>query len=321
MRAIVQSKYGGSEVLQLKEFYKPQPQKNEVLVKVMAAAINDYDWCHMRGEPYLYRLMFGLFKPKQKVPGMEFAGVVEELGVDVSNFAVGDAVYGDISECGFGAFAEYACVNETALVHKPKFMSFIDAASIPHAALLASQGLIDLGQIKQGQKVLINGAGGGVGTFAFCIAKQFGAEVTGVDSGQKLKVLSELGFDHAIDYKQQDFTSTGICYDLILDTKTNRPPKHYLRCLKPNGKYITVGGELFRLLQIVLSKKRVFKHHQKTIDVLSLKSNKGLEYIEDLYREGMIKSLIDGPYKLEEVPRLIQYFGEGRHKGKIVVQP
>ncbi|MDP6968433.1 MAG: NAD(P)-dependent alcohol dehydrogenase [Gammaproteobacteria bacterium] len=321
MRAIIQEKYGGPEALRLKDVAQPSPRKNEVLVKILAASINDYDWCLMRGKPFLYRLMFGLLKPKQKIPGMELSGVIEGLGEGVQEFNVGNAVYGDISEHGFGGFAEYVCVNEKALSLKPEFMSFTDAASIPHAALLAKQGLIDVGNIQPGNKVLINGAGGGVGTFALYIAKQYGVEVTGVDTGHKLSHMLSIGYDHVIDYTRSDFTQNGLQYDLILDAKTNRRPTDYMRSLVPGGQYVTVGGNLGRLLQMVVLKRWVRRIHKKAIDIVSLKSNKDLAYIEQLYEAGKITPIIDGPHKLSDVPKLIAYFGQGKHTGKVVVAP
>ena len=267
----------------------------------------------------MYRLMFGITKPKKKIPGMELSGVVEGLGDNARKFKTGDAVYGDISEYGFGAFAEYVCINEEALVHKPSQMSFAEAASISHASMLAVQGLIDIGKIQKNQKVLINGAGGGVGTFGLNIAKLYQAEVTGVDTKDKLKSMSSIGFDQVIDYKKNDFTQNGQHYDLILDTKTNRSPFNYIRSLSEHGKYVTVGGDLNRMLQVVLLKPLILKFYKKSMAVVGLKANKDLQYINELYESGKIKPLIDGPYKLSETPELIQYFGEGKHRGKVII--
>ena len=319
MKAIVLTKYGSSEVLQLQDVPKPAPGANEVLVKVCASAINDYDWSMMRGKPYLYRLMFGILKPRRKIPGMELAGIIEALGPKASSFNQGDAVYGDISEYGFGSFAEYICINEKALIRKPDNMSFEEAASIPHASLLAVQGLIDVGKIQKGQKILINGAGGGVGSFGLQIAKLHQAEVTGVDSGEKLKMMESIGFDHIIDYQKEDFTKNGQRYDLILDTKTNRSVFAYSRSLKPNGTYVTVGGYISRLLQALLLRRWISIIHHKNIRIVALKPNKDLDYINKLFEDHKIKCIIDGPYKLSEVPKAIQYFGEGKHQGKVVI--
>lgn len=319
MKAVVLPKYGSPDVLQLQEVEKPTPKEHEVLVKVHATAVNDYDWGLVRGKPYLYRLMYGLLKPKNQIPGMELSGVVEALGKNVESFRIGDAVYGDVSAYGFGSFAEYSCVNEKALILKPNEMSFAEAAATPHAAMLALQGLVDVGKIQKGQKVLINGAGGGVGTFALQIAKLYGAAVTGVDTGAKLELMKSLGFDYVIDYQEEDFTDNGLRYDLILDAKTNRPTHHYLRSLRSGGRYVTVGGDLTRLFQVFVLKRWFAVFSKKAVHIVNLKPNKDLEYINELFRASKIKPVIDGPFTLKEVSRAVGYFGEGKHKGKIVV--
>jgi len=320
VKAIVCTEYGPASALQIKEVTRPVPKENEVLVKVHATAINDYDWSMVRGRPYLYRLLFGISKPKRPIPGMELAGTVQAVGANATLFDIGDAVYGDISEYGFGSFAEYICINENALCLKPTSMSFEEAAAIPHASMLAYQGLVDVGQLQKGQKILINGAGGGVGTFGLQIAKMYDAEVTGVDTGGKLNRMKALGFDHVIDYKKEDFSKNGQRYDLILDAKTSRPISAYLRVLQPNGKYVTVGGNIPRLLQLFLLKPLISIVSNKKMHVVNLKANKDLAYFNQLYEDGKIQPLIDGPYDLEEVPWAIQYFGEGKHTGKVVVK-
>jgi NADPH:quinone reductase-like Zn-dependent oxidoreductase len=232
-------------------------------------------------------------------------------------------VYGDISEYGFGSFAEYICINEKAVVLKPERMTFEEAAAIPHAAMLAVQGLMDVGAIKQGQKILINGAGGGVGTFGLQLARLYGAEITGVDTGETLQMMKTLGFDHIIDYKKEDFPAEAVkkgqLYDLILDAKTSHSPFAYAGALKPQGKYVTVGGYLPRLLQILLLKGWISRFNQKSMHIVALKPNKDLDYINKLFEEGKIKPIIDGPYLLKELPQVLQYFGEGKHTGKVVI--
>ncbi|MBT8293382.1 MAG: NAD(P)-dependent alcohol dehydrogenase [Eudoraea sp.] len=319
MKALVFTKYGSPEVLQLKEIEKPTPKENEVLVEIHATAVNDYDWSMIRGKPYLYRLLFGLLKPKHQIPGMELSGTIVALGTNAELFKVGDAVYGDISTYGFGGFAEYVCINEKALVNKPDKMSFEEATAIPHASALALQGLVDTGDIKKGQKVLINGAGGGMGTFGLQIAKLYDAEVTGVDTGDKLKMMTEIGFDHIIDYKKEDFTKNGQTYDLILDAKTTRSTFDYLRALSSKGKYVTVGGYLNRLFPMFLLKPWISIFSKKRIHIVALKPNKDLNYISELFEAGKIRPIIDGPFNLSELPEAIQYFGEGRHQGKVVI--
>jgi len=319
MKAMVFTTYGSPDVLQLKDVPKPVPKDNEVLVKIYATAVNDYDWSLVRGKPHLLRIMFGLFKPRNPIPGMELAGTIEAIGASVSSFNVGDDVYGDTSEHGFGTFAEYMCVNEKALVHKPEKMTFEEATSIPHASMLAFQGLMDKGKIQQGERVLINGGGGGVGTFGLQLAKLYGAHVTGVDTGEKLKMMTEMGFDEVIDYKTTDFTKNGQQYDLILDAKTTRSLFAYPRALKPGGRYVTVGGYLNRLLQLFFLKRWISKFSGKQLHIVGLAANKDLAYINELFEAGKIKCIIDGPFKLSESAKAIQRFGDGKHSGKVVV--
>lgn len=322
MKAFTVSTYGDpEEVVKLVEESNPSPTGDQVLLKVKTAPINDYDWSVVSGTPFSYRLLFGLSKPRKKFRrlGMEVAGVVEELGPECTKFGVGDAVYGDTSNHEFGSFSEYLCVSEQALTAKPVEMSFEDAAAIPHAAMLAYQGLIDLGNIKEGQQVLINGAGGGMGTFAVQIAKTFRAEVTGVDKAAKFESLKTLGYDHVIDFEKEDFTKNGKKYDLILDARTTRSPWAFPRSLVKGGRFITVGGRSRRLIQILLFNGLIKLFTGKTIKILGLRANKYLEQINELYKQGLIKPLIDGPYPFEETPKRIKYFGSANHKGKVVI--
>jgi len=286
MKAIFCSHYTSPEKLEIKEVPNPIPAKHEVLVKIHATAINDYDWGMVRGKPYLYRLLYGLTKPKHPIAGMELSGVIEDLGEGVTQFKKGDAVYGDISEYGFGSFAEYITINEKALVSKPEEMCFEEATAIPHAALLAYQGLVEKGKIQKGQKILVNGAGGGVGTFALQLAKMYDAEVTGVDTGEKLQNMKAIGYDHIIDYKKENFTKRGNRYDLILDAKTSQPTWAYLKALKPKGKYITVGGTAGKLILFGLTGGLISLLTQKKFQLLALKPNQGLDIINQLYAEG-----------------------------------
>jgi len=242
MKAIVYSRYGPPDVLELKEIARPTPKENEVLVKVLAASVNSWDWDLLRGTPFANRLMFGIVKPKIGILGCDIAGQVEAVGRNVKQFQPGDEVFGDISGCGWGGFAEYVCARENVLALKLASMTFEEAAAVPQAAVLALQGLRDKGKIQPGQKVLINGAGGGAGTFGVQIAKSFGAEVTGVDSASKLDMLRSIGADHVIDYTQEDFTKNGQVYDLILDVVTHRSIFDYKRALSPMGIYVMLGG-------------------------------------------------------------------------------
>jgi len=319
MKAVVLTRFGSPDVLQLKEVEKPIPKDKEVLLKVHATAINDWDWQFMRGRPFALRLIFGIFKPKVEILGAEVSGRVEAVGKNVKGFQPDDDVYGDISESGFGGFAEYVCAHEDALARKPPEMTFEEATSLPHASMLAMQGLIDRGQIQEGQKLLINGAGGGVGTLGVQIAKLYGAETTGVDSGAKLDMLRSIGFDHVIDYEREDFTDNGQQYDLILDTKTNRSPWRYARSLRPNGVYVTVGGHLRRLLQALFFGPLISLFNKKRIRIVALKPNKDLHRVNELFQAGKLKCVLDGPFELRDVPEAIQLFGAGRHKGKVVI--
>jgi NADPH:quinone reductase-like Zn-dependent oxidoreductase len=317
MKAIIYTKYGGPEVLQVKETDKPYPKDDEVLVKVYAVSLNDWDWGLLQGD-LINRLLNGFLKPKKKILGSDIAGRIEAVGKNVTRFKTGDSVYGDLSG-QWGGFAEYVCAPEKALALKPGGMSFEEAASIPQAAMLAVQGLIDKGKIKPGQKLLINGAGGGVGTFALQIARLYGAEVTGVDSTGKLDMLRSVGFDHVIDYTKEDFTRNGQCYDLILDVKTNRSIFDYTRALSSNGVYVTVGGSLARLLQALLLGPWISMTRKKNIRIVALKPNKDLAYMNGLFETGKVKPVIDGPYRLDEVPDAFRVFAKGDHKGKIVI--
>ena len=320
MKAIVYTKYGSPDVLQLKEVTKPRPKDDEVLIKIHAVSVNDWDWGLVRGKPFYIRLFSGFLKPKINIPGVDIAGQVEAVGSNVKKFQPGDEVYGDLSGCGFGGFAEYVCAPENALAMKPARMTFVEAAAVSHAAMLAVQGLRDVGRIQPGQKLLINGAGGGVGTLGVQIARFIGVEeVTGVDSESKLDMMRSIGFEQTIDYKQEDFTKNGQLYDLILDTKTIRSIFDYTRALTPNGSYVTVGGTTARLLQAFFLGPLVRLFSKKNIRIVALKPNKDLDYMNELIEAGKVKPVIDGPYNLNEVANVIQYFGEGRHKGKVVI--
>jgi len=318
MKAIVFTKYGSPDVLELQEVEKPTPKDNEVLIRVHAASLNDWDWGALQGISFVNRLIFGLLHPKKQILGSDIAGQIEAVGKNVLHFKPGDEVFGDLSG-NWGGFAEYVCARENAVALKSPSMTFEEAAAIPQAALLALQGLRDKGRIQPGLKILINGAGGGVGTFALQIAKLYGVEVTGVDSPGKLDMLRSMGAEHVIDYTQEDFTKNGHCYDLILDVKTNRSMFDYARALCPHGVYVTVGGSMARLFQALLLGPWISMTRNKKICVLGLKQNKGLAYMKELFEAGKVIPVIDGIYKLSEVPEAFRHFGEGRHKGKVVI--
>ena len=248
MKAMVYTEYGPPDVLQLQEVEKPAPQDGQVLVKVHAAAVNFSDWTFLRGKPFMMRLMSGLLKPKNTILGADIAGRVEAVGSNVTQFKPGDEIFGDISACGWGAFAEYVCAGENTLVLKPVNLAFEQAAAVPQAAVVALQGL-KKGQIKSGQKVLINGASGGIGTFAVQIAKSFGADVTGVCSTRNLDMVRSLGADQVIDYTKEDFVQNGQRYDLILAAGGYRSILDYRRALSPQGVYIMSGGSMAQVYQ------------------------------------------------------------------------
>ncbi|MHA1478827.1 MAG: NAD(P)-dependent alcohol dehydrogenase [Promethearchaeota archaeon] len=317
MKAIVNEEYGPLDVLQFKEVNKPTPKDDEVLVQIFAASVNYGDKIFVRGEPFMARLMgIGLLKPKHKIIGTDIAGQVEAVGRDVKQFQPGDEVFGDLGGCGFGAYAEYVSVPENALTMKPNNMSYEEAAAVPQAATVALQGLRDKGQIQQGHKVLINGASGGVGTFAVQIAKSFGAEVTGVCSARNLELVRSIGANHVIDYKKEDFTKSEARYDLILDIVANRSVSDYMRVLSPNGIYVAVALNpsamlLGPLISITSSKKT---------SLLTQKPNvTDLIYIKELIEAGKVVPVIDRRYPLSEVAEAMQYLEEGHHHGKVVI--
>ncbi len=319
MKAIVYTKYGPPDVLQIKEVEKPTPKDNEVLIKVHAASVNDWDWGLLRGKPFVNRLLFGLLKPKIKILGVDIAGQVEVVGGNVKQFQPGDEVFGDLCGCGWGGFAEYVCALENALALKPASMTFEEAAAVPQAAVLALQGLRDKRQIQPGQKVLINGAGGGAGTFAVQIAKSFGAEVTGVDSTSKLDMMRSIGADQVIDYTREDFTKNGQRYDLILDVAAYHSIFDYKRALSPKGIYVMVGGSTARIFQVMFLGPWISMTGSKKMGILMHKPNKDLAFLKELFEAGKVVPVIDRRYPLSEVAEALRYFGEGHAQGKVVI--
>lgn len=317
MKAIVYDNYGPPDVLRLEEVKKPVPDDDQVLVKVYAVSINSWDWDTLTGKPFEYRLLSGLLKPKsKKIHGCDIAGRIEAVGKDISRFKIGDEVFGDLSDGGWGAFAEFTCAREDELILKPVHMSFEQAACLSHGGNLAVQGLIDFGRIQSGQKVLINGGGGSTGTLAIQIAKSFDVEVTGVDHTDKLDVMRTLGADHVIDYTIDDFTQNRRQYDLIFDVKTTRSIFDYRRALRPHGTYVTVGGKTSRILQLLLFGRRSKKYK---MHMVGYKANKDSNYLVSIFEAGKIKPVIDKCFPLEETAEAFRYFGEGRFKGKVVI--
>jgi NADPH:quinone reductase-like Zn-dependent oxidoreductase len=321
MKAVVYSRFGPPEMLQLKEVEKPVPKANEVLIKVYAASVNSWDWDLLRGKQFLVRITGGLLKPRHKILGADIAGRVEVIGNNVTQFKIGDEVFGDIAGSGFGGFAEYVSVPEDLLATKPPEITFEQAAAIPQAGLLALQGLQYKGTIKPGQKVLINGAGGGVGTLALQFAKSCAAEVTCVDSAEKVELLRSLGADHLIDYVKEDYTRKKEQYDRVLDVIAHRTVSDYRRVLKPGGTFAMIGGSMGGLLlKLMLLGPALSRFGTKTIGIMGYKPNrKDLDYLGQLVAEGKLVPVIDRCYPLHEVIDAFRYFGTGRFKGKIII--
>lgn len=319
MKAIVFTKYGSPDVLKLEDIEKPTPKDNEILVKVHAASVNDWDWGLLRGKPFMIRLFNGLIKPKTRIMGTDVAGKVEAVGSKVQNFKPGDEVYGDISACGFGSFAEYVCASEKALKLKPNSLTFVEAASIPHSGVLALQGILDIRQLQPGQKILINGAGGGAGTLAIQLAKLKGVEITGVDKTEKLDKMRSLGADYVIDYTVEDFTKNGQCYDLIIDFQGHHSIFDNMRSLSPKGFYTMVGGATSRMFQVLLLGPLLSMTSSKKLGILYHSPNKHLDYMEELLEADKVTTVIDKCYPLIEVPEAIRYFGAGNAIGKLLI--
>jgi NADPH:quinone reductase-like Zn-dependent oxidoreductase len=320
MKAIVSTKYGSPDVLQLKEVEKPAPKENEVLVKVYATSVNAADWHLLTADIFLVRLNAGLFKSKYTVLGCDIAGQVEAVGREVKQFKPGDAVFGDVFGSNYGGFAEYVTVPASALALKPANLSFEEAAAVPLAARTALQGLRDLGHIQAGQKVLINGASGGVGTFAVQVAKYYGAEVTAVCSARNADLAVKLGADHVIDYAKEDFTHNGQQYDLILAVSGFHPIADYRRALTPTGAYVMVGGTLSQALQAMFRGPGMTKKGGQQLGALTLKPNpQDLPLLKELLETGKVVPVIDRRYPFSELPEALRYFGEGHARGKIVI--
>jgi NADPH:quinone reductase-like Zn-dependent oxidoreductase len=319
MKAIVYSAYGSSDVLKCEEIEKPTAGDDEVLIKVHAASVNPLDWRLMRGRPYILRIMFGLRKPKIR-PGRDVAGQVETVGSNVKQFKPGDAVFGVCK----GAFAEYACAAESRLAIKPDNVTFEQAASVPVAAFTALQGLRDKGRIRPGQRVLINGASGGAGTFAVQIAKSDGTEVTGVCSTRNVGMVRSIGADHVVDYTQEDFTTLGQRYDLILDCVGNHSLLALRRVLSPRGTCVIVGAPKKVSLIGVLAlwtATWVWSRfgNRKYVMFIAKSSQEHLSTMRELMTAGKVTPVIDKRYGLSEVPEAVRYLEEGHARGKVVI--
>ncbi len=323
MKAIVYHEYGSPDVLRLEEVDKPVPLDNQLLIRVRAVSVNPLDWHFMEGTPYLGRpLAFGFLKPTVERLGVDYAGTVEAVGKNITDFKPGDEVFGN----HFGAFAEYVVASDKGMALKPANFTFEQAASLPVAALTALQALRDYGKIQPGQKVLINGASGGVGTFAVQIAKTFGAEVTGVCSGRNLELVRSLGADHVIDYTKEDFTQRAERYDLILDNVGNQPLSGFRRVLNPRGIYVGIGGggvndsrwtgPLVGVIKMLITKRFT---SQELRMMLAEINRKDLTILADLIQAGKMKPVIDKTYPFSQLPEAMRYLEEGHARGKIVL--
>jgi NADPH:quinone reductase-like Zn-dependent oxidoreductase len=321
MRAIVRNTYGSPDVLELREIGRPVVSDDDVVVRVHAFSVNPVDWHTLTGTPYIVRMEAGLRKPKREVGGVDFAGTVEMIGRNVKRFQPGDEVFGGRT----GAFAEYVCVPEDrAVVLKPANVTFEQAAAVPVAAVSALQGLRDKGRIQPGQKVLINGASGGVGTFAVQIAKSFGAEVTGVCSTGNVDIAGSIGADHVIDYTQEDFTLSEQRYDLMLDIAGNRSWSDCKRVLNHNASLVVVGGPktnrwIGPLSQLVKLRLASLGGSRRVVPFLAKINKEDLEVLQQLLEAGTVTPVIDRRYELSEVPEALRYLGDGHAKGKVVI--
>jgi NADPH:quinone reductase-like Zn-dependent oxidoreductase len=319
MKAMRYTQYGEPGVLKLEEMAKPVPKENEILIKVQAASITFGDLAGVKGKPFIVRLTLGLREPKFPILGKDVAGQVEAVGAGVTEFKVGDEVFGDLSASGWGAYAEYVSAPVDALVQKPANVTFEAAAAVPESAVVALQGLRDKGEIKADDKVLIYGASGGIGTFAVQIAKSFGAEVTGVCSTRNLEMVRSLGADHVIDYTVEDFTQNGVGYDLILATAGYRSIFDYKRALAPGGHYVATGGEMAQIFQPMLLGPLVSSGGRKMSSLAMKPDSEDLIYVKELIEAGKVVPVIDKSYPLSELPEALRYYGEGRSRGKVVV--
>jgi NADPH:quinone reductase-like Zn-dependent oxidoreductase len=326
MKAIVRGASGSPE---LRDVDVPVPTENEVLVRVHASSLNDYDLFILGRPPLPFRVVGSLLRAvsasapsRVRIGGSDVAGSVVAVGSRIERFSPGDAVFGDVSSFGFkgfGAFAEYVCAPESALLPMPACMTFEQAAALPQAGALAMQGLLASGPLQPGRKILINGAGGGVGTISVQVAKLQGAEVTGVDRASKFQMMRSIGFDYVIDYEQQDFTRCRERYDLILDTKANRSLFAYMRVLKPGGTYVTVGGETTTLFQFLIFGGLIRLLAGKKIVVIKLKQNAHLVDLKEFFEAGHLVPVIDGPYKLSEWHEAFHHFSAANHEGKVIL--
>jgi NADPH:quinone reductase-like Zn-dependent oxidoreductase len=319
MKAAYFNKYGTSEVIEIKDLAKPKPEPKEILVRVKATSINDWDWGVLRGKPFINKVLYGLQKPKINVLGGDVAGIVEEIGSEVHQFKVGDEVFGDLTPYKWGAFAEYTLAREKHLYHKPNNLSYEESACLPQAGVLAMQGLIDVLKIKPNEHLLINGAGGGVGSLAVQYAKLEQLHVTAVDKASKFEFMKNLGADACIDYQTDNFTENKRSYNAILDNCAHHSIFAYKRALRKGGTYGVIGGGGKELMQSLFLGPFISLFSSKNLGAVMHSPNKYLSLLKGLCEENKIKPCIDKIYKLDETAEALSYFGTGMMKGKIVI--
>lgn len=318
MKAVVYERYGTPDVLRQEEIDRPQPGPGDVLVKIHAVSVNASDWETLTGRP-MYARVGGLLRPRARILGSDIAGRVEAVGAGVTGFRPGDEVFGDIL-MRKGGFAEYACAPAKYLARIPEGMSFTEAAAIPQAGVIALQGIRHKGDVQAGQRVLVNGAGGGAGSFAVQLATLAGAEVTGVDRAAKLDLVRELGADHVLDFTRADFTRTGQQYDLVLDLSGHRSVFAYRRALAPGGRYLYVGGSVPTLLQVLTVGPLIGRTSGKKIGMLGVRPNPAdLLTVARMCQAGTLTTVVDREFTLNEVPQALRYLGDGLARGKVVV--
>lgn len=321
MKAAGFAHYGSWQQIELRDIPIPNPKSHELLVRVRASSINSWDWEFLSGRPFINRMLYGLVKPRRskQILGADIAGVVEKVGSHVTRFAPGDTVFGDLWD-NWGGFAEYACAAESGLERMPTSATFEEAAAVPQAGVLALQAIRKTATLGPGSKVLINGAGGGVGTFAIQLSRLAGAEVTGVDQSHKLAKMRSIGADHVLDYRTSDFTRLGEQYDLIVDCQNFRSMLDIRRTLRPGGTYAMVGGAMARVYQLwALNVLEPFTRDDRNLRLVAEGPNKGLNELRELIEAGKLKPIIDRRYRLEETQAAMRYFAEGRHTGKLVI--
>lgn len=322
MKAMRFERYGGTDALHLTEMPRPEPDEGEVLIRVRAAAVNKADWHLLRGEPFPVRLMFGLLRPKAQVLGSEVGGTVEAVGSGVTRFTTGEAVFGDLAGAGLGAFAEYVCAPQDALLPKPDSVSFEQAGSVAMSGQTALQGLRDHGGLRSGQHVLVNGASGNVGMPAVQIAKVMGAEVTGVCGTRNVEMVRALGADRVVDYRTTDFATEGPLYDLILDTAARRPVHEVRRALKPGGTYVMVGGSTPLVFRIMILGRWMGGPEGVTVrSMLQKTSPEDLSILRSWLEEGVLTPMVDRSYPLAGLPEALERLGSGQAQGKLVIVP